>query len=123
MVLDSYSCELCLRQRVETARHLFLHCSFAKNCWAMIRVLVPSWLRAERATAYIKHYINKPFTMEIIIIMSWCIWKELNGWLFNNKDPSVQHCWSSFKTEFAPVIRRVKGQRAILMSQWLESLS
>jgi hypothetical protein len=89
MVLDSYSCELCLRQRVETTRHLFLHCSFVKNCWAMIRVLVSSWLRAERATAYMKHHINKPFAMEIIIIMSWCIWNERNGWLFNNEDPSV----------------------------------
>jgi hypothetical protein len=89
MVLDSYSCELCLRQRVETTRHLFLPCSFAKNCWAMIRALVWSWLRAERATAYMKHHINKPFAMEIIIIMSWCIWNERNGCLFNNEDPSV----------------------------------
>jgi ribosomal protein L31E len=55
----------------------------------MIRVLVSSWLRAERATAYMKHHINKPFAMEIIIIMSWCIWNERNGWLFNNEDPSV----------------------------------
>jgi hypothetical protein len=52
MVLDSYTCELCLLQRVETLRHLFLLCPFAKNCWASIEVLVPSWLRAQRATTY-----------------------------------------------------------------------
>jgi hypothetical protein len=82
IVLDFYSCELCLLQRVETLRHLFLHCSFAKNCWATIGVIVSSWLRDERATTYMKHHINKPFVMEIIITMSWCIWKsEMGGFL------------------------------------------
>jgi hypothetical protein len=89
MVLDSYSCELCLVQHVETLRHLFLHCPFAKICWTAIGVLVPSWLRVERVTIYMKHHIDKPFTMEVIIIMSWSVWKERNGWLFNNEDPSV----------------------------------
>jgi hypothetical protein len=32
MVLDSYTWELCLHQRVETLRHLFLRFPFAKNC-------------------------------------------------------------------------------------------
>jgi hypothetical protein len=56
--------------------------------------------------------------MEINIIMSWCIWKEQNGWLFNNENPSVQHCRATFKSEFALVIHIAKGQRAILMSKW-----
>jgi hypothetical protein len=44
MVLDSYACELCLLQRLETLRHLFLLCPFAKKYyWASIGVLVPSW--------------------------------------------------------------------------------
>jgi hypothetical protein len=117
MVLDSYMCELCLLQRVETLRHLFLLCPFAKNCWASIGTLVPSWLRAERNTVYMKRHINKPFAMEIIITMSWCIWKERNGWLFNNEDSSVQHCSAIFKAEFALVIRRAKRHHAILMTQ------
>jgi hypothetical protein len=95
MVLDSYTCEMCVLQRVETLRHLFLHCYFAKNCWASIRVLVPTLLHAERATSYMKRYINQPFTMKIIMIMSWCIRKERNVWLFNNEDPSVQDCKDS----------------------------
>jgi hypothetical protein len=51
MVLDSYTCEMCMLRQVETLRDLFLHCSFAKNCWASIGVLVPMWLHAERATS------------------------------------------------------------------------
>jgi hypothetical protein len=69
---------------------------------------VPIWIRADRATSYMKRHINQPFAMEIIIIMSWCIWKETNAWLFNNEDPSVQHCKASFKSEFALVILRAK---------------
>jgi hypothetical protein len=77
MVLDSYTCELCLLQREETLRHLFLSCPFAKNCWASM--MIPSWLRATRATTYMKCHIGLPFTMEIIIMMRWCIWKERNA--------------------------------------------
>jgi hypothetical protein len=78
MALYSYTCEMCVIQRVETLRYLFLHCSFAKNCWTYIEVLVPPWLRADRATSYMKMHINQPFVMKIIVIMSWCIWKERN---------------------------------------------
>jgi hypothetical protein len=73
MILDSYTCELCLLQRVETIRHLFLSCSFAKNCWASIGVMIPSWLSATRATTYMKRHISLPFALEIIITMCWCI--------------------------------------------------
>jgi hypothetical protein len=73
MILDSYTCELCLLRRVETLRHLFLSCPFAKNCWASIGVPIPSWLGATRATTYMKRHIGLSFAMEIIITMCWCI--------------------------------------------------
>jgi hypothetical protein len=78
MVLDSYTYDLCLLQRVETLRHMFLLCPFAKNCWPSIGILVPSRLKAEHATTYMKRHINQLFAMEIIITMCWCIWKERN---------------------------------------------
>jgi hypothetical protein len=123
MVLDSYTYEMCVLHGVETLRHLILHCSFSQNFCASIGVLVPRWLRAEHATSYTKRHINQPFTMEIIMIMSWCIWKERIAWFFNNEDPSVQHCKDSFKSEFALTMLRAKQQKASLMSQWLENLS
>jgi hypothetical protein len=69
MTLDSYACELCLHQRTEILRHLLLRCPFAKNCWAAVGALAPTWLRVDRATAYLKRSINKPFVMEIIMVM------------------------------------------------------
>jgi hypothetical protein len=40
MDLDSYTCDLCLRKKVETVAHLFLRCNFAKACWNSIGVSV-----------------------------------------------------------------------------------
>jgi hypothetical protein len=69
MILDSYTCDICLLQRVETLRHLFLLCPFAKNCLFSIVVMIPSLLRATRAMAYMKHHIGLLFAMEINITM------------------------------------------------------
>jgi hypothetical protein len=77
--LGSYVCELCIYQRGESLRHLFYKCPFAKNCWRYIGVSVPSWLKPERATKRIKRSLNLPFAMEIITIMSWSIWTEMNA--------------------------------------------
>jgi hypothetical protein len=88
MLLKSYTCELCLHQRIEILRHLFMCCPFAKNCWSSIGVTMPTWLRPERATAYLKRTINKMFAMKIIIIMCWSIWKQRNAWIFN-----VEEVW------------------------------
>jgi hypothetical protein len=49
MYLESYTCELCLLQKEEKLRHLFLSCSFAKNCWQLIGVQVATLLQPQRA--------------------------------------------------------------------------
>jgi hypothetical protein len=116
MILDSYACEPCLLQRDETLRHLFLSCPFAKNCWASIGVLIPSWLRATRATTNMKRHIGLPFAMEIIIMMCWCICKERNACIFKDEDPNVQHCKAIFKSKFALLMHRATPLRAQHMS-------
>jgi hypothetical protein len=58
MHLDSYNCELCILQREETLGHLFFKCSFARNCWQLIGVVVPSWLRPERVTRHLKRALG-----------------------------------------------------------------
>ncbi|GJN38459.1 hypothetical protein PR202_gb27498 [Eleusine coracana subsp. coracana] len=41
MVLDSYSCELCILQREETLHHLFIRCNFVVACWETIGITYP----------------------------------------------------------------------------------
>jgi hypothetical protein len=112
MQLDSYTCEMCLLQRVESVRHLFLRYSFAKKYWFRIGVQVPTWLKPNRATRHIKRSLRMQFAMDIIILMTWCIWKERNGWLFTREDTSVDRCLVHFKREFALVIHRAKSSRS-----------
>jgi hypothetical protein len=47
MQSDPYTCELCILQKEEKRRHLFLRCPFAKKGWMTIGVAVRSWLRPE----------------------------------------------------------------------------
>jgi hypothetical protein len=115
---------MCLKSLVEyhNAVFLFILCPFAKNCWSQLGVVIPARLRPERATQFVKRVLGVPFAMEIIILMCWCIWKEHNAWLFNNEDPSVEHCKIIFKREFALVIHRVKESLVRDIKSWLDNL-
>jgi hypothetical protein len=110
MQLDSYNCELCLLQKEEKLIHLCFKCPFAKICCNLIRVTVPTWLKSEKAIGHIKRALRLPFTMDIIIVMCWCIWTERNVWLFNNKEPQDWKCKDSFKKEFDMVIHRANSR-------------
>jgi hypothetical protein len=79
MYLESYTCDLCILQKEERLHHLFFKCSFARNCWAQIEIILPAWLKPERATRHIKRLLKVSFAIEIIILMCWCIWSEING--------------------------------------------
>jgi hypothetical protein len=101
---------------------LFILCSLDKNCWSQIGVVIPSRLRPERATGYVKRALGVPFAMEIMILMCWSIWKEHNAWLFNNDDPSIAHCMLVFKREFALVIHRAKESSVPEIQSCLDNL-
>jgi hypothetical protein len=56
-------------------------------------------------TRYIKRALGVSFAIEIIIVMSWCIWKERNAWILTTRIPQLI---TMFKKEFALVIQGVK---------------
>ncbi|GJN27666.1 hypothetical protein PR202_gb15708 [Eleusine coracana subsp. coracana] len=90
MILNYYICELCILQKEETLKHLFLRCSFTRACWQTIGISFPNTLSPKRMVSILRRTLQVPFYMEIIITMSWCIWKQKNNWLFNVKTLQLQ---------------------------------
>jgi hypothetical protein len=119
MELDSYSCENCLWQREETLYHLFLRCNFAKACWSSIGITPPRISNPEVAAANLNHQLNVPFSMEIIILMTWSIWKSRNEWLFSSKDPSVHRCTQEFSKELRLIMQRAQRKFDTSIPNWL----
>jgi hypothetical protein len=68
----------------------------------------------------LKRQLRVPFFMDIIILMSWSIWKTRNEWIFNGRDPTVDSCNEKFKKEFALVIPRAKEGKVQDMKAWLQ---
>jgi hypothetical protein len=106
-VLPSYDCVLCHLQVEETVDHLFLRCPFAQDCWSLLNILIPH-ADAFAILKSIRSHLNVPFFMDIIIIMSWCIWMAENDHIFEARQPSLQSVAQRFKHEFALVILQAK---------------
>jgi hypothetical protein len=123
MELDSYTCDLCIWQYEETIQHLFHHCNFAKACWAAIEISMPISSNRKRVITMLKRRIDQPFAMEVIILMTWAIWRSRNDWIFNSKDPSVETCKMKFISEFKLLLLRAKKKNFPVIEQWLDDLA
>jgi hypothetical protein len=120
MNLESYTCENCIWQNEETLYHLFLKCNFAKACWTSIGLTSPRIANPVDAAVNLMQQLNVPFSMEIIILMTWSISKIRNAWLFQNKAPTVQHCKNEFARELRLVMLRAKGRFDSSIPAWFQ---
>jgi hypothetical protein len=64
--------------------------------------------------------LNVPFSIEIVILMNWSIWKTRNAWFFQNKAPTVQQCKNEFARELHLVMLRAKGRFDLSIPAWLQ---
>jgi hypothetical protein len=92
--------------------HVVFHVSYALS---FINVY-----REEEAASNLNQQLNVPFSTEVIILMTWSIWKCRNAWLFQNKDPTVQHCKQEFANELILVIPRALGRFDSTIPTWLQ---
>ncbi|RCV29028.1 hypothetical protein SETIT_5G450400v2 [Setaria italica] len=122
MNLDSYTCELCILQRSETAAHLFFRCNFAKACWNSIGISFTPTRSILRIVKQIKQRFAKPFFMEIVILLMWSIWATRNDWMFNAADPLVQKCKAIFVSAFGLLKHRACPSLLQPMEDWLNAL-
>jgi hypothetical protein len=104
----------------ETLYHLFLKCNFAKACWTSIGLTSPRIANPEAAAVNLMQQLNVPFSMEIVILMNWSIWKTRNAWFFQNKAPTVQQCKIEFARELRLVMLRAKGRFDSTIPAWLQ---
>jgi hypothetical protein len=122
MILDTYSCELCLRPWRESVTHLFFRCPFAKGCWNAIGVTFISTRPLFQILKQIKSKLGVTFFMEVIILLCLSIWHTRNYWMFEGVQPWIQDCKRHFITEFSLVLHRAKYRHLQHMMMWLEAL-
>jgi hypothetical protein len=108
MQLQSFDFVLCLDSREETVDHLFLHCQFAKACWNLVGVQVPSLMDPLQVLESFKSQLKVSFFMEIIVLMCWSIWSVRNNLIFRGEATSLDGCKRCFKEVFGLVILRTK---------------
>jgi hypothetical protein len=78
MHLDFYTCVLCNESVEETAEHLFLQCSFAKDCWSIINLGTPPHRTFLKIVDHFKTKLQSQFFMLAVILMCWTIWTARN---------------------------------------------
>jgi hypothetical protein len=120
MPLDSYTCDNCILQLEETVLHLFFRCKFARRCSLLIGIIPPRTVDLLNTLLRIRIRWKVSWRMEIIIIMSWCIWKSRNNWIFNEITPIVDACREMFKREMSLVCHRVKPEIGDKIRNWIQ---
>ena len=87
MELPDYTSVCCSQQVDESSTHLFIFCPFAQACWGLLDLPIDQ----EGPFAALEQFrtqLHVPFFMEIIIVMSWCIWMQRNNLIFS-RNPAI----------------------------------
>jgi hypothetical protein len=122
MQLDSFDCVICNSLLEETARHLFLDCSFALACWDKIGIEVPLQSTIPEVISQFWRQLNSPFAMEAIILMSWAIWVSRNELIFNGVQPTPASCCRIFLKEISVLQYRIKPALSQPYLLWIQQL-
>ena len=124
MTLEDYNCPLCLDMTEETLFHLFIHCPFASQCWALIGIQINNSLDPFQMLQSFKDQLQVPFFMEIITLMCWTIWKARNDLVFRQTEPSLQSSKSFFfRSELELLSLRGKRCYSPSSNQWIANLA
>jgi hypothetical protein len=121
MHLPSYNCVLCLNGHEETRSHLFLQCSFAKECWQLIHIDIPSDSDFPEIAELLREQIQSRFFIAAIILMCWAIWTSRNKLIFEGIQPSPVLAKETFQKELLLLKHRVKASLSLQLDQWIQT--
>jgi hypothetical protein len=110
MILETYSCEICITGQEETTQHLFYGCPFAQNCWGLLNLEIISTGTTFQNITAIKDQLQNRFFLNAAILMCWTIWKVRNELIFNNNQLGLQEAKTLFLKEVGLVSYMIKSQ-------------
>jgi hypothetical protein len=116
MPLDSFT-----RDNRRDGYPSFFRCNFARRCWLLLDIRPPRTTDLLHTLLRIRRRWHVPWRLESIIIMTWCIWKSRNNWIFNETQPTINECKEMFKKEMILMCHRVKPSLKEEISNWLQN--
>jgi hypothetical protein len=124
--LPDYSCAMCGSLQLESRTHLFFECPFALMCWQYI---CPGWLIPvdsrqqpyhEEIISSLLATIGQNFSLDIVILGCWSIWRVRNDFLFKDITPNLYRCKKFFKEELALLVYKAKRKSYAGLADWVK---
>ncbi|OQU84613.1 hypothetical protein SORBI_3004G087750 [Sorghum bicolor] len=122
MPIPSTNCVLCSLQFEETVDHLFMECSFARNCWSLLGLVIISEPDILRRLQSLKTQLNVSFFMEVIILLCRSIWISRNDVIFRGISVNCFSCIKIFRYHVKQLLWKVKKKYFPRIESWLEQL-
>jgi hypothetical protein len=69
-----------------------------------------------------RQQMARPGKMEVVIIMSWCIWRCKNNWVFQDIPPTTGNYKNMFEEEMKLMRYRLKPAMADCIRLWLHQM-
>ena len=115
-------CVLCNSNSLEDRDHLFFQCPFAQRYWDKIGV---TWVQTgdiSQSFDQASRSYNGPCFMEVAVCTAWNIWKERNGLIFEQIQPSFARWKITFKKDILLTSYRLKQSKKEALLAWLQTL-
>jgi hypothetical protein len=113
--LQSYDCVMCSNNVEETLEHLFFDCTFSAWFWHLVAIAWdPSLPMMERLQSARVGFGASIF-MEIVILVSWCIWTLRNRVIFDGAVSSLGQWKRSLREELFLCLLKCKPTKKSLL--------
>ena len=121
-VTDDFSCALCPTNAYEDRLHLFFQCNFSQRIWNYLQIDWPQGQDLQVVIDQARVSFSKPFFMEVVILACWHIWKQRNGWIFENVRPSFNSWKRNIIHDISMLEHRIKSKHVQSLKAWIGSL-
>jgi hypothetical protein len=64
--------------------------------------------------------IGRPFSLDIVVLGCWAIWKIRNDFLFKDITPNLYRCKKLFKEELALLVYKAKRKSYAGLADWVK---